>query len=109
MNVRPIDANALKNALCHAVLDIADTPAPNEYASKLAVKMGELFKKLVDDAPTIDAEPVRHGRWKAGNSEFGWAEDIDCSECGSMYNFFKKPNYCPNCGAKMGAEVQHDQ
>lgn len=53
-------------------------------------------------APTIEAEPVRHGKWKhvAGmNSK--------CSECGRYFpvkEFDSRPfdiNFCPNCGAKM--------
>ena len=53
-------------------------------------------------APTIEAEPVRHRKWKhvAGmNSK--------CSECGRYFpvkEFDSRPfdiNFCPNCGAKM--------
>lgn len=70
---------------------------------------------VVGEAPTIEAEPVRHGRWIAMSDADGvyWA----CSECGedipriSHYNpqfdlfprleSIDKTNYCPNCGAKM--------
>ena len=69
----------------------------------------ESVSEAVSDAPSVDAEPVRHGRWEVGNSDFGWAEDINCSECGSMYTFFKKPNYRPNCGSKMDAELEYDE
>lgn len=50
--------------------------------------------------PSIEAEPVKHGRWiKRG-------QDIFCSECGgeSKYTWHGSSsfsNYCPNCGAKM--------
>jgi hypothetical protein len=60
---------------------------------------------MVREAPTIDAEPVRHGRWKFG-------ED-NCPICGE--NKFKGlgedvggdwfPPYCPSCGAKMDGDV----
>ena len=48
-----------------------------------------------------DVVPVRHGR-NISNSGFL------CSEChfgdfGGFYGY--KPNYCPNCGAKMDGEV----
>ena len=47
-------------------------------------------------APTIDAAPIRHGRWIDCSN--GWM----CSEC-NMDNTYDKP-YCPNCGAKMDLE-----
>lgn len=52
--IRLIDANALKNEVLHAVFEVADTPMPNEYASKLALKMGELIQKKIDEAPTVE-------------------------------------------------------
>ena len=58
-----------------------------------AVKDGELV-----DKHTIDAEPVRHGKWieKSTGGEYFW----HCSECG--YIEWDAPNnYCPNCGARM--------
>ena len=48
-------------------------------------------------APTIDAEPIRHGRWIDCSN--GWM----CSEC-EQDNTYDKP-YCPNCGAKMDGEI----
>ena len=55
---------------------------------------------IIDEAPTIDAEPVRHGRWIKDDYYSSWI----CSECGAVvrHNCF---DYC-NCGAKMdgGAE-----
>lgn len=50
----------------------------------------------VDDAPTIDAEPVRHGKWKDIRVGIG-----TCSECGERYGSVDVMNYCPNCGARM--------
>ena len=61
----------------------------------------------VDDAPTIDAEPVRHGKWIEINTESGIFLDYDevkCSECGFVEYFNKgwaRFKYCPTCGAKM--------
>lgn len=57
---------------------------------------------MVKAAETIDAEPVRHGRWRI-NMEFA---DYECSVCKqgdviSPYFERLKMNYCPNCGAKM--------
>lgn len=64
--------------------------------------------------PTVDAEPVRHGRWitwaEAGN-DVPSEELYECSACHdaaphlvSGFDFLSA--YCPNCGAKMDLEVQ---
>lgn len=47
----------------------------------------------IDDAPTVDAEPVRHAYMLT--DEDG---NIECSNCGSGECW---GNYCMNCGAKM--------
>lgn len=46
--------------------------------------------------PTVEAEPVRHGRW-----EFigGYGYQYRCSKCIMCADH--RTNYCPNCGAKM--------
>ena len=48
--------------------------------------------------PAVDAEPVRHGRWT-----FPWTSP-ECSICRKTQKWAS--NYCPNCGAKMDAEVE---
>lgn len=55
------------------------------------------FRETINKMPTIEAEPVRLGRWKA------WfiSETVTytCRECGFPCN--QEYNYCPNCGAVM--------
>lgn len=65
---------------------------------------GKAAYMVVQDAPTIEAEPVRHGRWEVKHPN-GWA----CSECGEWGLMIDnrgicKSNYCPNCGAKMDGD-----
>ena len=51
--------------------------------------------------PAADVAPVRHGRWLPFHSTA--AGDIQyCSACEIGCTW--KPNYCPNCGAKMDLE-----
>lgn len=57
------------------------------------------FLDLVDLSPTIDAEPVVHGRWI--QKEF----DCVCSNCGSFNGAFGM-KYCSDCGAKMDEEQE---
>lgn len=59
-----------------------------------------LIHKAVDNAPTVNVEPVVHGRWKASSVL------LECQNCGEIYsrlggNGGKAWNYCPNCGASM--------
>ena len=81
----------------------------------------------VKDAPTVDAEPIKHGYWifttayeMFGGEEDCWYAhgnpivDIYCSECGfepwvgnvnvisdDTCEAIANYSYCPNCGAKM--------
>ena len=64
----------------------------------------------IHNAPTIDAESVRHGHWLFYEEPDGYYHS-ECSECGQWCDedvFLKgKWHYCPNCGAKMD-EVGYD-
>lgn len=52
---------------------------------------------IVDGLPTIEAEPVRHGRWLS----CGFGKEIKCSVCGCELGDVWEHRYCPDCGAKM--------
>lgn len=55
------------------------------------------FGSVIRNAPTIDAEPVRHGHWivmDEGITRF------QCSACG-VKNHRTRWDYCTHCGAKM--------
>ena len=57
------------------------------------------FQHWVEVQPTIDTEPVRHGKWR----EYPIADGMNqCSECGVLR--FGESNYCPNCGCRMDEE-----
>lgn len=52
----------------------------------------------IDEMPTIEAEPVRHGRWKIiYNNDIPYM--YRCSLCGIVR--IDDGKYCPNCGARM--------
>ena len=86
--MRLIDADRLSEAIYDNV------PAPYEDASWAK----ENCLAEIEAAPTVDAAPVRHGRWLPFHSTA--AGDIQyCSACEIGCTW--KPNYCPNCGAKM--------
>ena len=63
--------------------------------------------KTIKNAPAVEAEPVKHGRWKAHKPDCrGYTAGFICSSCGNIiYTDYSMKecdyNYCPNCGAKM--------
>lgn len=79
--------------------DVLDLP--NTYNGFSDTYDKAMIVDLVDEQPTVDAEPIRHGHWI-----FNPKDAIEmmftlpkCSECGA-----ESPNggnYCSNCGAKM--------
>jgi len=79
-----------------------------EYQERLAkIPMEErTFRKAVEvaeDMPTIEVEPVKHGRWEEHPHQYGFVRCSVCRDCNIWGEWAdgKKWNYCPNCGAKM--------
>lgn len=61
----------------------------------------------IDSMPTVDAIPVRHGKWMLYyDIEQGRA--LRCSECKMVFwvGDGREGNFCPNCGAKMDGEKE---
>lgn len=109
--MRLIDADALRDKL-QAEIDKVNPPFDGVLGS---IRCGvRLARNMVEDEPTVDVEPVRHGQWI-------WDDDgMDggigawiCSACHcrpgttwqSNHNivpfWWGGSNYCPNCGARM--------
>ena len=92
--MRLIDADAL-----HINITCGRMNGKKEFA--------DAVKAMIDHAPTVDAVPVRHGKWI--RDEFG----ARCSDCG-LYAYrdkFDKPwesPYCPICGVKMDGERKEE-
>ena len=88
--MRPIDADALMK---------------NWERDRGRMFDADYFIFTIEHAPTIDAVPVRHGRWE-DYEENTW----QCSECGEPFYLEdgtpqeNEYNYCPYCGAKMDKE-----
>lgn len=66
-----------------------------------------ITKEEIDEMPTVDAVPVRHGMF-LGIEYGGYADgnpvycEWVCSECGCVFEDEEpKYRYCPNCGARM--------
>ena len=82
----------------------------DEYGLYLLADVAEYVAKM----PTIEAEPVKHGKWI--KTFRGMCESVNtgemlkrfiykCSDCdyvtGNQGEHF---NFCPNCGARMDGE-----
>ena len=89
-----IEREALMVALCKEIVGDGDY-----YNGK--DDMQDEIRDMVSRFPAADVAPVRHGRWLPFHSTA--AGDIQyCSDCEIGCTW--KPNYCPNCGAKMDLE-----
>lgn len=106
--MRLIDADALKKEMLKTYEYEYPTAsgAFDEFASRIV-------PNIISNAPTVDAEPVRHGHWIEAHDNDGL--DYECSnrkcQCRISYNGAKVSgdfNYCPNCGAKMDEEAEHE-
>lgn len=74
------------------------------------VEFAKAVNEMIQNAPTVDAEPVRHGKWlKAyGDHEaFGIRPFYRYCSCCNEATVFPY-NYCPNCGARMDAERKEE-
>lgn len=83
-----IDADAL-------MTELSDT--------KYAWQTYDEVEGALRNIPTIEAEPVRHGRWGTHSDR---PDSLICSVCKCGFDMWKHDphNYCPNCGAKMDKE-----
>ena len=79
-------------------------PAPASVTSLAAA---------ISQTPAADVAEVRHGRWMTTDA---YPHHLYCSVCYKTYaknakwvNELDLPtNYCPNCGARMGEEDEHE-
>ena len=103
--MRLIDADVV-------VKDIADLMLSPWFCAKEGFHWRKEAVEIVRDlcvikTPTVEAEPVRHGKWIVRIGAYH-EEVIDCSVCGDSAwslvpyeNLVRSFKYCPNCGARM--------
>lgn len=101
--MRLINADALKHVIYdHAYL-------VQDFCKTIGYGMFWIggIEKAIDNAPTIDAVPVRHGKWlhpEEDDEDYG-SVSCSCSVCGWKFYLYEDDidgtPYCPMCGAKM--------
>ena len=81
-----------------------------EHANGHFINGIESVLEYVENLPSADVAPVRHGRWEKQSGLYS------CSECGTTCPYDVQAdvieywvcNYCPNCGAKMDGGKMND-
>ena len=98
--MRLIDADVLTNSLD----SLCDTVCQYSKAQRSvmcgACPLDGAFD-VVDNTPTVDAEPVRHGEWEFVYEDTNEELRFECSLC---KGFSTRENFCPHCGADMRGE-----
>lgn len=104
--IRLIDANAAADKIMREIEKRADDL--NMIGIFLMIGVARMLRDE-NDFPTIEAEPVRHGRWIPQESGYSYK----CSRCGHEVNIALSElvdprdyecyldDYCGGCGAKM--------
>lgn len=74
------------------------------------------FAKIIEELPPVDAAPVVHARWETpmaliqcSHCGFGMFPDgyyFDHGVCVHANESWFRPDYCPQCGARMGGEEE---
>ena len=135
---RLIDANALRVRMFSYYGCVNENSSKEYYRGETLMnyEVADMIEYCIDNAPTVDAVEVVHGRWVFTTHEeysnSGWNVTAECSEChldkGEIWaGFFpgfpkelaagvalanadcvKMDNYCPNCGAKMDGGKDDD-
>ena len=101
--MRLIDADALIKKLESNSWDIDEWELPHEQISA-GLMANAMDRETVEGMPTVDAVPVRHGKWIDIDVQlYTWK--VRCSVCGHERSMMSTqgeyPKYCEACGARM--------
>lgn len=84
----------------------------NVFENKSYVDGWNAAIKILKEAPAVDVQEIKHGKWIETQEPLGWC-DVDCAECSvcheswiidedsSIDDYECMWHYCPNCGAVM--------
>lgn len=105
-DIRPIDANALCEALKDWRGDAEDIDE-NDVHDIVYYKAMNRAIRISEGAPTLYYAPVRHGEWLDCEN---YNDIAQCSQCGLIRNIYKQEgwSYFPNCGVKMDGVKKND-
>ena len=58
-------------------------------------------RKLMEEAPAVDAAPVVHARWIQYEPDLHGTKPLECGACQYLFARLYPRDFCPHCGAKM--------
>lgn len=94
-----------------ALLDLYQIDGPENETGHVPLPV---IRQNILDMPSTDVVEVRHGRWIPEACESVSKRNrlieyrvYSCSICGRSNGRVKK-RYCPNCGARMDKEDEHE-
>lgn len=103
MNNDLISRKALLDRLAYNTMETWGKNIP-KYVWPFAVRIKDNVVRVINELPSVDADPVKHGKWmqdKAAEIQYRY----NCSECGNpIYDKIRPYKYCPHCGARMDGE-----
>ena len=95
--MRLIDADRLYNTIIDEIDPISISMDGGE--------MRGMMRTIIAAEPTVDAAPVKHGKWF--DAMVGELPVQVCDQCSTFFPLAYTGgghHYCPNCGAKMDLE-----
>lgn len=107
--MRTIDADAVADRVRRLKSQIATRAAgfvdEDSYECGAVDALHDALTYL-DEAPTVDAVPVKHGKWF--DAMVGEMPVQVCDQCRTFFPLAYTGgghHYCPNCGARMDGEA----
>lgn len=103
--VRLIDANDYRERRCRTCINRVQCDNGGNLCFDIMV---------LNTCPTIEAQPVKHGRWLPSDSyittAYGEIHRMICSECGAkiMEDDYYDYESCPVCGARMDGDKDNN-
>lgn len=92
-----------KDKFCHYLFKHISTFAENMIQMPVASTLQSVVNEI-HEFQSEDVQPVKHGLWVFNKPPDDWVMSLyTCDQCGHLEE--GKPNYCPNCGAKMDGET----
>ena len=106
---RLIDANALRERMFSYYGCVNENSSKEYYRGETLMnyEVADMIEDCIDNAPTVDAVEVVHGRWIPEDPTGSFLVRGSC--CKTLASFDCNWNYCPNCGAKMDGERKDNE
>ena len=100
--MRLIEADKLKKSM-ERMLCTGKDPLKERYTY-------DVVCCVIDEAPSVDAEPVKHGRWVENGYACGEIE-WTCTACGNTEWRVSsgRLKWCPFCGVKMDGGADNER